>query len=143
MGVFRPDITEILAKVLANLGLKGAMVVHSEDGLDEITITGKTKITELKNKRIKSYYVQPKNFGLRREGMNFIKGGTKKENAAIILSILNGEKGPKRDIVLMNASAALVMMGEARNLTEGVRVAGESINSKKALEKLELLRLER
>lgn len=143
MGVFKPEITETMARVLANLGVQGAMVVHSQDGLDEISISAKTKITQLKNKKIRTYYIQPKNFGLKKANLSHIKGGTKQENAGIILDILNGKKGPQRDIVLMNASAALLIMEEARDFRDGVRLAEEAIDSGRALEKLELLRLER
>ncbi|MDD5449543.1 MAG: anthranilate phosphoribosyltransferase [Candidatus Omnitrophica bacterium] len=143
IGVYRPELTETMAKVLAALGAAGAMVVHSHDGLDEISISAKTKITELRNKKIRTYYVQPTNFGLRRAPISFIKGGTRQENAAIIMDILNSKKGPKRDVVLMNASAALMVMEEARNFKEGVRIAAEAIDSRRALEKLELLRLEK
>jgi anthranilate phosphoribosyltransferase len=143
MGVFRPELTQDMARVLANLGAKAAMVVHSEDGLDEISINGKTRITEYKNKKIRSYCVQPKNFGLRRADLYSVRGGDKRTNAGIITDILSGKRGPQMDIVLMNASAALVLMDEARDFKDGVRIALESVDSDKALEKLKLLRLEK
>lgn len=143
MGVFKAELTETLAKVLLNLGVRGAMIAHSEEGLDEISISGKTKITQLKDKKIRSYYVQPKNFGLKRADLYSVKGGTKKENAKIILEILNGARGPRRDIVLMNAGAALLVMEEARDFRDGVKIAEESIDSGRALEKLELLKKEK
>lgn len=143
MGVFKPELTGTMAKVLANLGARAAMIVHSEDGLDEISISGKTKITEYKNKKIRSYYVQPKNFGLKRAGLYSVKGGDKKANAQIILDILSGKRGPQADIVLMNAGAALVLMDEARDFRDGVKLAGEAIDSGRALEKLKLLKLEK
>lgn len=143
LGVFREEITEVMAKVLDNLGVKGAMIVHSDDGLDEISIASRTKITELKSSKIKTYYIQPKDFGLKKADLSLIRGGTKEENAKIILGVLNGQKGPQRDVVLMNASAALVVAGKARNFKEGTEIAAESIDGKRALEKLELLRLER
>ncbi len=143
MGVFKPELTETMAKALANLGARAAMIVHSEDGLDEISISGKTKITEYKNKKFRSYYVQPKNFGLKRTGLYSVKGGDRKANARIILDILNGKRGPQADIVLMNASAALVLMDEARDFRDGVRIAREAIDSGRALEKLKLLKLEK
>lgn len=141
MGVFKPELTETMAKALANLGARAAMIVNSEDGLDEISISGKTKITEYKNKKIRSYYVQPKNFGLKRAALKSVRGGDKKANARIILDILNGKRGPQADIVLMNASAALVLMDEARDFRDGVRIACEAVDSGKALEKLKLLKL--
>lgn len=143
LGVFREEITEVMAKVLDNLGVKGAMIVHSDDGLDEISIASRTKITELKSSKIKTYYIQPKDFGLKKADLSLLRGGTKEENAKIILGVLNGQKGPQRDVVLMNASAALVVAGRARNFKEGTEIAAESIDGKRALEKLELLRLER
>lgn len=143
LGVFNGAFAPSMAKVLGNLGAKAAMIVHSEDGLDEISICAKTRVTELKNNRVRSYYVQPKDFGLPKAESSAIKGGTKQENARIILDILRGEKGPRRDIVLANASAALVVLGKAKNFKEGVNIAAYSIDTKKALEKLELLRQER
>ncbi|MCX5715925.1 MAG: anthranilate phosphoribosyltransferase, partial [Candidatus Omnitrophica bacterium] len=143
IGVFRPDFTELLAKVLLNLGTKAAMVVHGDDGLDEISISAKTKITELKDKKIRTYYVQPKNFGLKRAELSEIKGGGKKENAGIVLDILKGKRGPQRDIVLMNSSAAIMVAGQARDFKDGVKMAAESIDTGMALAKLELLQKEK
>lgn len=143
MGVYKPELTETMARVLLNLGATGAMVVHSQDGLDEISISAKTRITQLKNKKISTYYVQPKNFGLNRADVSLIKGGTIQENARIALDILNGKRGPQRDIVLMNAGAALMVMEEARDFKDGMRIAAEAIDSRRALEKLELLKLEK
>ncbi|MEI8176793.1 MAG: anthranilate phosphoribosyltransferase [Candidatus Omnitrophota bacterium] len=140
VGVFNPAITELLARVLANLGVQGAMVVHSEDGLDELSLSAKSKVTELKNGRIRTYAVQPKNFGLKRVDIARIRGGERLENARIILDILQGKQGPARDVVLMNASAALVVLEEARDFKDGVRIAAASIDSKAALQKLEMLR---
>jgi len=143
MGVFKPELTETMAKVLANLGARAAMIVHSEDGLDEISISGKTKITEYKNRKIRSYHVQPKNFGLKRANLYSVRGGDKKANARIILDILSGKRGPQADIVLMNAGAALVLMDKAKDFRDGVKLAGEAIDSGRALEKLKLLKLEK
>jgi len=132
-----------MAKVLLNLGTKAAMIVHSEDGLDEISLSAKTRITQLKNKRVSTYYVQPKNFGLRRSDLVAIQGGSKEVNAAIILNILKGQRGPARDVAVMNASAALVIMENARDFADGVKIASESVDSGQALEKLELLKHEK
>ena len=107
LGVFDEKLTEPLAKVLANLGVEHAMVVHGMDGLDEITITGETKVTEVKNGDINTYYITPEEFGIKRATRNDILGGDAIENAEIIKNILIGEKGPKRDIVLLNSGAAL------------------------------------
>jgi len=143
IGVYRPEVMENMAKVLLNLGTKAAMIVHSEDGLDEISLSAKTRITQLKNKRVSTYYVQPKNFGLRRSDLVAIQGGSKEVNAAIILNILKGQRGPARDVAVMNASAALVIMENARDFADGVKIASESVDSGQALEKLELLKHEK
>ncbi len=143
IGVYRPEITELMAQVLLNLGARAAMIVHSDDGLDEISISAKTRITELKNKKIRTFYVQPKNFGFKQVDISAVKGGTKQENAKIIIDILNGQRGPARDIVLMNAGAALMVMEEARDFKDGVRIGAEAIDSRWALNKLEALRLEK
>jgi anthranilate phosphoribosyltransferase len=136
LGVYDAKLTDIIARVLKNLGSRRAFVVHGMDTLDEITITGKTRVSELKDGKIKTYYVSPGNFGLKRAPLHAIKGGNAKENAAIILSVLGGERSPRRDVVLMNAAAALVCAGKAKNLKEGVKLAAGSIDSGKALEKL-------
>ena len=139
LGVYEPGLTEVLAKVLKNLGSKRAFIVHGMDTLDEITITGKTKVSELKHGKIRTYYVTPGKFGLRRAGIQDIKGGDAKENAAIVLSVLGGERSPKRDIVLMNSSAAFVCAGNAKDFKAGVKLAAASIDTGKALEKLNKL----
>jgi len=139
LGVYDAKLTEPLARVLKNLGTKRALVVHGMDTLDEITITGKTRVTELKDGRVRSYYVTPEKFGLKRAPIDEIAGGDAGENARIVLSVLKGEKGPARDVVLMNASAALLCSGKAKNLKEGVKLAERSIDSGEALLKLEKL----
>ena len=139
MGVYDGKLTEPIARVLKSLGTKHAFVVYGLDGLDEITITGKTRITELKNKTIRTYYVTPDKFGLKRARLEDIGGGDVKENAGIIISIMKGETGPRRDVVLMNASAALVSAGKARDFKAGVKMARESIDSGEALDKLHRL----
>jgi len=121
LGVFADNLTEIIAKVLKNLGTIDAMVVHGEDGLDEITISEVTKVSTLKNGKVE----------------NLIRGGNKEENAVITLSILNGEKGPKRDIVLMNSAAALIVSGMAEDFRTAILIAEDAIDSGKALKKLE------
>lgn len=139
LGVYDAKLTEVVANVLKNLGSERAFVIHGMDTLDEITITDKTKITELKDGRIKTYYITPERFGLKRAGLEDIKGGDVKENAGIVLSILKGARGPRRDIVLLNSSAALICGLKARNFKEGIALAGEAIDSGRALEKLERL----
>lgn len=139
IGVCDAKLTEIMAGVLKNLGTKRALVVCGSDSLDEITITGKTKVTELKDGGIKTYYVSPEEFGIDKARLADIKGGSKEENADITLSILKGESGPRRDIVLLNAAAALVVAHRAKDFKEGIELAEKSIDSGRALEKLQLL----
>ncbi|MEW6216010.1 MAG: anthranilate phosphoribosyltransferase, partial [Nitrospirota bacterium] len=109
LGVFADKLTETLAMVLGNLGAVDVMVIHGNDGLDEISISDKTRISRFKDGRTETFYIEPKDFGIRRSKIEFIRGGNKEDNAAIILSILNGERGPKRDIVLMNSAVALIV----------------------------------
>jgi anthranilate phosphoribosyltransferase len=139
LGVYDAELTEIMAKVLKNLGAKRAFVVHGMDTLDEITITGETKVTELKDGRMRSYFVEPTMFGLKKARLEDIRGGDAKTNAQAVLSVLRSEKGPKRDVVLMNAAAALIAGFKAQDFKEGIRYAAESIDSGKALEKLNRL----
>ncbi|HLG42920.1 MAG TPA: anthranilate phosphoribosyltransferase, partial [Planctomycetota bacterium] len=110
------------------------------DGLDEITITGRTKICEGKEGKVKCYHVEPRDFDLPTARLKDIIGGTPEQNARILLEILSGQKGPRRDTVLLNASPALVAAGKASTLQEGVKLAAESIDRGAAMEKLERLR---
>lgn len=136
LGVYDAKLTEVIAKVLKNLGSRCAFVVCGMDALDEVTITGKTKISELKNGRVRTYFVTPERFGMKRASLDDIEGGDVKENADILLSVLKGERNPRRDIVLLNASAALVAGSKARNFKAGIKMAAESIDSGRALDKL-------
>lgn len=140
MGVFSKTLTETLIHVLANLGIKHAMVVHGADGLDEITISEKTFVCEYKESQFNSFLIQPEDFGIKRAQLESLKGADAKFNAKIALDILNGAKGPQRDIVLINAAAGIYVADAAKNITEGLVKARESIDSKKALEKLEMLK---
>jgi anthranilate phosphoribosyltransferase len=139
VGVYDAKLTETVAGVLNKLGTERAFVVAGADGLDEITITGKTVVSELTAGRVKTYYVEPASFGLRSGRLEDIKGAGPEENASAILSILKGESGPRRDIVLANASAGLVCAGRAKDIVEGVKLAAESIDSGAAFEKLSAL----
>ncbi|MDP3791040.1 MAG: anthranilate phosphoribosyltransferase [Candidatus Omnitrophota bacterium] len=139
VGVYDAKLTEILAQVLKNLGSKRALVVCGMDGLDEITITGKTKIAELKDGQIKTYYISPEEFGMKKGNIADIEGGSSKENARTTLSVLSGQPGPKRDVVLLNASAALVVASKAKDFKEGIKLAGLAIESGLALDKLKQL----
>ena len=139
LGVFKDELTDTMAKVLKKLGTRRAYVVHGSDGLDEVTITGKTKVSELKKGKVRSFYVTPKTFGMKKSSIRSIKGGTAKQNAKMVRDVLSGKKGPKRDIVLINASVGLMAAGKVKSLKEGVRVAARSIDSGQALKKLEQL----
>ena len=139
IGVYAAALTEPLARVLAELGTIRAFVVHGADGLDEISNTGDSYIAEVREGVVRSYTVRPEDFGIPRATIRELQGGDREENAQIIRQILQGEGGPKRDIVLMNAAAALVVGGKARDLKEGVTMAAHSIDSGSARAKLEAL----
>ena len=139
LGVAEESLTEKLAQVLQSLGCQHALVVHGEDGLDEITVTGKTRVYELKDDRITTYSISPEDFGLSRATPDSLKGGTVDENAVLLRGILAGALGPQRDVVLLNAAAALVAGGRAQELKHGVKLAGEAIDNGSALAKMEEL----
>ncbi|MDP3730312.1 MAG: anthranilate phosphoribosyltransferase [Candidatus Omnitrophota bacterium] len=140
IGVYDVKLTETMAEVLKNLGSERAFVAHGMDGLDEITIADKTKISELKGGRVDTYDVGPEDFGLKKARLEDIKGGDVKENAGMLLSVLKGSAVPaRRDIVLANASAGLICAGRSKNFKEGVKLAAESIDSGRALDKLSKL----
>lgn len=140
LGVFSSIYTELMAQVLLNLGSRHCFVVHGADGLDEITITGKSRISEGKGGRVLTYPLEPKDFQLPGGSLKDLAGGNADVNAAILLDILKGAKGPKRNVVLMNAAPALVAVGKAKTLQEGVHLAEVSIDSGKAMGKLEALK---
>lgn len=140
LGVYDPDITELIAGVLKKLGTQNAMVVCGEGGIDEISITGFTKITQIKNGDITTYYIKPEDLGLCRYELKDVKGGDARVNAEITLDILRGKDSPQRLIVIVNAAAALVVGGVAKDMREGIKIAAESIDSGAALKKLESLR---
>ena len=137
IGVASPSLTEPLARVLAELGTLRAFVVHGSDNLDELSTTGESRVSEVREGNVRTYSVRPEDFGLRRATIRDLQGGDRAENAQIIRSILAGEPGPKRDIVLMNAAASLVVGGRAQSLKDGVSVAARSIDSGAARGKLE------
>jgi len=128
LGVYRPDLTGTLAEVLRILGLPRAMVVHG-CGLDEITTTGMTEVAELKGRAIRKYTIRCESFGIAPAQPSDLKGGDAQQNARIIYDILQGERGAPRDIVLMNAGAAIYVGGLAQDLHEGIRLAAVSIDS--------------
>ena len=137
LGVFADRLTEPLAEVLGNLGAEDVMVVHGEDGLDEITISDGTRVSRYRHGRVETSYLSPEDFGLERSPLTSLVGGDKDENARILMDILKGEKGPKRDIILINSSAALVVAGKTDEFREGVMIAAEAIDSGRAMKKLE------
>jgi anthranilate phosphoribosyltransferase len=139
VGVYSLDLVEKLAESLSMLGLRRALVVHGLDGLDEITITGTTRIAEARESSLRSYEIEPEEFGMARAPLQDISGGDASENAAIIRAVVEGEKSPRRDVVLLNAAAALVAAGRAERIAEAVPLAEKSIDSGAAAKKLEAL----
>lgn len=139
LGIFDRGKTETIAHVMQALGLKRALVVASMDGLDEISISDATQVTELKDGEIRTYQVTPESLGLRRYAMADVVGGDATENARIVNNILGGTEGACRDVVLANAGACFYVTGMADTLQEGVRIAAETIDSGRALDKLKQL----
>ncbi|HET6514883.1 MAG TPA: anthranilate phosphoribosyltransferase [Thermodesulfovibrionales bacterium] len=137
LGVFTDKLTDTLATVLGNLGAEDIMVVHGEDGLDEITISDGTRVSRYKEGTLDTSYLSPEDFGVRRADLRSLLGGDKDENARILISVLEGEKGPKRDVVLMNSAAALVVAGWSDNLRDAMLIAADMIDTGKAFDKLE------
>jgi anthranilate phosphoribosyltransferase len=139
VGVYSDDLVEKLAEALSMLGLRRAMVVHGCDGLDEITISGTTRVAEVRDGQVRTYEVTPEEFGLKRAPIESISGGDAAENARIIQEVLAGKKSPCRDVVLLNAAATLVAAGRANLLSEAMPMAAKSIDSGAARSKLESL----
>ena len=137
MGVYDESLVEPLAHVLANLGVKRALVVYGSDGLDEISLSAPTRVCEVKDGAFTSYEITPEQFGLTRCSKDDLVGGTPAENAQITRDILAGKTGPKRDAVLMNAGAAIYMAGKAESIQAGIDLAKEMIDSGKATAQLE------
>ena len=136
VGVYSLELLEKLAEALSMLGLRRALVVHGLDGLDEITITATTRVAEAQEGSVRSYEIEPEEFGMARATLQEISGGDAAENAAIIRAVLGGEKSPRRDVVLLNAAAALVAAGRANHVGEAIPLAVHSIDSGAAAEKL-------
>lgn len=139
LGVYREDLTRPIAEVLRSLGSKAAFVVHGEDHADEISITGKTAICQLKKGEIESYTFAPEMVGIQRARLKDIQGGTPEENARILTQVLEGAPGPCRDAVLLNAAAIFLGAERVGNFQEGIRMAEDSIDSGKARRKLKEL----
>lgn len=137
MGVYDENLVEPLARVLFNLGVKNAMVVYGQDCLDEISMSARTTVCEIKDGIFRSYEIEPEQFGFKKCSKEELVGGSPEENAKITLAILNGEKGPKREAVLMNAGAGFYVAGKVSTLEAGVKLAAELIDSGKAKERLD------
>jgi anthranilate phosphoribosyltransferase len=139
VGVYALEMVEKLAEALSMLGLHRALVVHGLDGLDEITITGPTRVAEVRDGTVKTYEVDPEEFGMKRASLADIAGGDAAENAAIVREVLRGKKSARRDVVVMNSAAALVAAGRADHLRDAIPLAAESIDSGAGAAKLDAL----
>jgi anthranilate phosphoribosyltransferase len=137
VGVPRPELTELLARALAMLGSQRAWVVHGADGLDEISTTGHTKVSECRAGAVNTFYIHPAQFGLAKAAASELKGGTAADNAAIVKQVLDGTRGPTRDVVLLNAGAALFIAGLAGSVRDGIARAAAAIDNGSARATLE------
>ncbi len=140
LGVYADPLADLMAQVLVKLGARHCFVVHGEDGLDEISISAPTRFCEGKEGRISCYHLDPGDVGLARAPLDAIAGGTPEDNAKILLAVLAGEPGPRRDIVLLNAAPPLVACGKAKDFAEGIALAARAIDSGAAMEKFERLK---
>ena len=140
IGVYSAEWTGILARVLHNLGTLHVLVVHGCDGLDEVTTTEKTLVSEVKNGKFKDYKIDPANFGFKRANIKDLLGGSLNDNLRIAKDLLNGKVGFRRDIVILNAGCAIYAADKANSISDGIKLAIDSIDSGKALKKLELLK---
>jgi anthranilate phosphoribosyltransferase len=136
LGVYNIELTATLSEVLHAMGSEHAFVVHGADGLDELSTTGINRVSELHHGQVRTYDLDPRELGLPRSKLSDLAGGTVDDNARITTAVLRGEKGPRRDIVLLNAGAVLVAGGKARDLREGLALAAQSIDSRRAFEKI-------
>ncbi|MBM3806589.1 MAG: anthranilate phosphoribosyltransferase [Acidimicrobiia bacterium] len=139
VGVPRPELTELLARSLSLLGSERAWVVHGADGLDELSTTGYTKVSECRGDAVQTFYVHPADFGLQKATPESLKGGNAATNAAIVRAVLDGEPGPPRDVVLLNAGAALFVAGHAETVKAGIATSANAIDSGKSAETLKKL----
>jgi len=140
LGVFSAEVIDLMAATLAELGITRAFVVHGTGGLDEISLAGETQVAEVREGHIKRYTVTPEDFGVTRASPEAIRGGSPAENAAILLRIFDGQLGPRRNIVVINAAAALVAAGVAGDFMEGAQLAARALSSGAAQEKLSQLK---
>jgi anthranilate phosphoribosyltransferase len=139
VGVPRPELTELVARSLALLGAERAWVVHGADGLDEISTTGYTKVSECRKGAVNTFYVHPSDFNLSKAAPAALRGGDAAENAAIARSVLAGDRGPARDIVLLNAAASLLIAGNVTTIADGIAIAGRALDDGSAARVLERL----
>lgn len=139
LGVYDSNLTELIAEVLRALGSENAFVVHGSDGLDELSVTGVNRVSHLHDGKVDTYSLDPQELGLSKAKIGDLAGGTAEENVTITKALLQGEPGPKRDIVLLNAAAVMVTGGIAKDLKEGLVLAADSIDSGKALKKIDEL----
>jgi anthranilate phosphoribosyltransferase len=139
IGVYGSELVLVIAHVLKNLGSARAMVVHGMEGLDEISLCGPTKVAELRGGEVKEFTIEPEKLGLERCPLEALHGGSAEKSAAIIQGIFQGNKGPARDVVLLNSGAALYVSGKAETFEQGMRLAAESIDSGRARQKVEQL----
>ncbi len=139
LGVYDPALTEMMAHVLRALGSQAAFVVHGADGLDELSTTGPNHVAQLQNGKVYTFTLDPLDLGLPRAQLSDLKGGDADENAAIFRAVLDGEPGPRRDVVLLNSAACLVVGGLATDLSKGLSLADQSIDSGAARTKLDAL----
>jgi anthranilate phosphoribosyltransferase len=137
LGVPRPELTELLARALMMLGSQRAWVVHGADGVDEISTTGYTKVSECRDGAVNTFYVHPSDFGVPKSDSTALKGGDAAENATIIHAVLAGERGPRRDVVLFNAGVGLFIAGRVGSIREGLAVAGKAIDLGAAQDRLQ------
>jgi anthranilate phosphoribosyltransferase len=140
VGVSRPEHTELVARALGALGAERAWVVHGAGGLDEVSTLGHTKVSELVDDTVNTFYVHPSDVGVPTSTREALAGGTAAENAAMAERLLEGERGPRRDVVLLNAAAAMLVAGRASSLKNGLELAAESIDSGRARSVLTRLR---
>ena len=141
LGVYRPELLDTVTYVAKELGYTNAMFVHGLDGIDEISLLGTTRINYLRNGEVESFEITPEDAGLQRCSIDEIKTGTPEENAAVITGVFKGEiSDARKNAILLNAAGALIVGGKAEGFKEGVKVAGEIIDSGKALRKLEELK---
>jgi anthranilate phosphoribosyltransferase len=139
VGVPRPELTELLARALMMLGSKRAWVVHGADGIDEISTTGYTKVSECRFGAVNTFYVHPSDFGLAKSAPGELTGGDAAHNAAIVREVLAGVRGPRRDVVLLNAGVGLFIEGRVNSVIEGIRAAAAAVDAGSAAHRLKLM----